>query len=404
MRYLFYFLFLFSQFLFAESPSPSCTNFGTRVCYNNANACINNNQDTPGVNWHWETLSTQGCSVGATTAGRCNSGCTCPPGFKYNVTVNAGVKSSGCVPDEPTPVNCENGLPPPPGQSCEDVDPCPVGQVFYEGFCRDGSDSPDDCGSTYTTAIYVDGAYVCSNSPGCGNGTAPSVYTTAAGSWNVCGGDGNGSGSSSGSEPGAGSGSNTSSGSGSGDSDSGGDPGSGGGSGGGSGSGNNTAGGSTSSVSGGGSGGGSGVPVSSASNSSASGAASSGSGAGNCDPTAHDYLSCISRDHNPGEGNSDAGDFSPGGNKGSFDGEAAQTRKQELEQQIKDQMQLIRDEIKNEIGGDVRGSGGLSENCVTVYRKQVCFGLQKWQDKLVVIGQAIILVASVLAFGIVLSR
>ena len=67
-------------------------------------------------------------------------------------------------------------------------------------------------------------------------------------------------------------------------------------------------------------------------------------------------------------------------------------------------MQTIKEEINNHLGGNVSGSGGLSDKCINIYSKQVCFGFAKWQNDLQIIGQAILLLAGFLSLAIVLSR
>ena len=96
--------------------------------------------------------------------------CLCPEGTHSNTIITgSGTEQNSCIDDDP----------PQP-------DECNAPQVMYEGFCRDPEDSPDDCGSTYSTAIAVGGGFICGNG-GCSAGQNASVYTTANGSWNVCG-------------------------------------------------------------------------------------------------------------------------------------------------------------------------------------------------------------------------
>ncbi len=407
MRYLAIFLLLFSANLFAQNPPPlpSCSGLATAGCTNNeylsgslgecgaycsGGVCAVGIVGMPSGN----NFPPPVCAGTFNIVYACASNCSCPEGYRFNVIIDAnGVRTGSCVLDEPTT---------PPDEDCS------AGQVFYQDFCRDAVPSPDQCGSTYTTAVGVSGAYVCTNN-GCGAGETQTVYTSPSGSWNVCNsGDGDGSGNASSGANTSGSnnstGSNTSSpssnGSG-GDSSSGGSPGTGGGSGGGDGSGTNNSGGASSSVQGGGGGN---LPTQSSSSvSSANGAASSGSGAGNCDPTAHNYLDCISRD-NPGNGDGDGDAFEPSGGKGDFDGEAAAKRRAELEQQIADEIENIKQEISQELGGNVRGSGTITDKCVSVLGQQVCFGLAKFSGDLAVISQAIFMMVCVICVGIVLRN
>ena len=389
MRFLlfFFFLFIHSHIAFSqEPPQPIC---GAVVslgfcdvgfaCQSRQNSCVGNN------NTGYFTLGEQS---GNQRYYECQNNCVCPEGSTWYTNSDLeGNATSGCSPNG-------DGGPNTP-------DDCDPPQVEFAGLCRMPESSPEDCGSTYSTANSVQGGYVCSNDENCGDGSSPTIYTTANGSWKVCGSpDETPSSSGSNSSP------PSSSPSTGGDSSTGSGNGSGSGSGDGSGNGNgngsgNSSGGQTSSVSGGGGG----TPSQSASStsSSAHGAASSGSGAGNCDPTAHDYLACISRE-DPGNGDGSGDAFEPSGNKGAFDGEAAEERMEELEQEISQQMQTIKEEINNHLGGNVSGSGGLSDKCINIYSKQVCFGFAKWQNDLQIIGQAILLLAGFLSLAIVLSR
>ncbi|OZY86761.1 hypothetical protein CBP51_07050 [Cellvibrio mixtus] len=186
----------------------------------------------------------------------------------------SGANAGSCVPDSCPEGKIPNTISGPNGfeTSCIDDpdgdggDECLPPLVEYAGLCRDAEDQPQDCGDTYTTAVFVNGRYVCTNDESCGDGSTPTFYSNAQGTWKVCGGDGNSSEPSGGSSAPAGSSSpNTASSTpstGGGD-----DGGSGTGSGGGSGSGD-------------GSGNGSGSAASSSSPSGGSGSASSGIGNG----------------------------------------------------------------------------------------------------------------------------
>lgn len=267
MRYLYLLFFIFlslhSYLVFAQSPpAPQCTGL-----VGSPNAC----GFDPGVGASILSQRTAECTNAGnkliskgvcadSTRGRgtptyeCYLSCACPDGFMLNTFLNSatGNWETECVSDEPT----------------EEPDECVPPQVEYAGLCRDAEDSPPDCGDTYTTAVFVDGRYVCSNDESCGDGSTPTIYTNEQGSWKVCGSggdDGNSSEPSGGSSSPTGSTPNTASSTpstGVGD-----DGGTGTGSGGGSGSGD-------------GSGNGSGSAASSSSPSGGSGSASSGIGNG----------------------------------------------------------------------------------------------------------------------------
>ncbi len=188
MRYLLFFLLFFSVNLFAQTPQPTCSVTGTKSLSQDrnlqslSNTCLSNQSPT---NTKYFRTYGPGPDAGSypTTYFSCDSQCTCPEGSSWYTGVDtSGNPTSGCSPDDGGDTG-EN--------QCDGS-----GQVFYEGFCRDAVASPSDCGSTYTTAINVGGSYVCSNN-GCASGQTQSVYTSPAGSWNVCGGEGDGSGNAS---------------------------------------------------------------------------------------------------------------------------------------------------------------------------------------------------------------
>lgn len=273
MRYLltgfFIFLSLHSYFVFGQdAPLPQCTGL-----VGSPNACgFNPSQGGSILSQRIATCVNAGNKLvsdgvcAENTAGRgspkynCYTTCQCPP--PSSVYIDPVTKAMSCEPPPPDE-QCPDGSIKPAGGEC----PCVAPQVEYAGFCRDAEDSPPDCGDTYTTAVFVDGRYVCSNDESCGDGSTPTIFTNAQGSWKVCGSgdDGNSSEPSGGSSSPAASSPNTNSSAPStgGDDDNGSGTGSGGGSGTGDGSGN-----------------GSGSAASSSSPSGGSGSASSGIGNG----------------------------------------------------------------------------------------------------------------------------
>ncbi len=337
--------------------------------------------------------------------------CKCPAGTNWKPLPAQGQVAGVCE-----PISCPQGQAPalssgPDGNKsiCQDIpdeggggDECEPPQVSYAGLCRDAEDSPPDCGDTYTTAVFVDGKYVCSNDENCGDGSSPTIHTTPSGSWKVCGdpGDDPDPEDPSSSSPSSAPSSTPSNG---GDSSSGSGSGSGGGSGDGSGSDNGSgsgtsAGGQSSSASGGGGGN---PPTQSASSTSsgASGWGSSGSAAGNCDPTAHNYLECISRE-NPGEGGDGIDDV----NQKDY-GLNIGERLQQARDDYTDRLNQIQDEFSQSVSVSLgSGSGSLPRNTVTLYGESVEMGIYARADFFDAIRWIFLAVASVLSLYIVLSK
>ncbi|WP_331345990.1 virulence factor TspB C-terminal domain-related protein [Cellvibrio sp. UBA7661] len=199
MRFLYVLFFLVfslhSNFVFAQAV-PNCTNPYNLGCLD---------AQTVGPNTSWCQAQApdkflldkgqMGCPANHKYyACVVMSNCSCPAGQKFNVTEVLGVKKGECIPDEPAqPEEC---LPP---------------KVDFAGLCRDVEEKPEDCGSTYTTAVAAGSGYVCTNDENCGDGTSSTILTTPAGSWKVCGTpDSTPSSSGSNSSPPSSSGSNTS--------------------------------------------------------------------------------------------------------------------------------------------------------------------------------------------------
>lgn len=134
---------------------------------------------------------------------------------------------------------------------------------------------------------------------------------------------------------------------------------------------------------------------SSGSASSGQGGNASSAGAGQCDPTAKNYLECLnSKEINlPNE-------------TGSFDGtgQDAKDRIGELEGELGDLIDQIKGEIQDVTGAHLSGSGTLTDVCYTIFKKQVCFGWSRWSSYLSIIGTAIIAAAGVASFIIIMRQ
>lgn len=352
MRYLAIFLLFFSANLFAQDnksfPGPdfaSCSGGASVLecfdasfepyCTTALNNCLSSGVGNTGMT----ILSTSPFTFGGITVNRvvyqCSSQCTCPNGLELR---------AGYCECPAGKIKYQTSY----GTMCGPAF-CPEGQVINIASsgvtCVSDTSAgpPEDCPADSMVYDPVSGILVCpgsgdsSSSASSNNCVVPGDYdgdcvpddSSSAASSGAA--PSSASGSSSGNDGGGDSGSGSSSGSGSGgDGDSGSGPGTGGGSGGGSGPGTGTgtnpggssAGSNTSSGSGSSwtpnSGYGNWIPVSEGSNcpnkyqdangqwwcAGSTGGAGSSSGAGQCDPTSKDYLSCISQQQTPSSGGS----------------------------------------------------------------------------------------------------
>lgn len=128
--------------------------------------------------------------------------------------------------------------------------------------------------------------------------------------------------------------------------------------------------------------------------SSGQGGASS-AGAGECDPTAKNYLECL-----------DSKEINLPTEKGTFDGTGtdAEDRIGELEGELTDLVNQIKGEIQDVTGASVGGSGTLTDKCYQILKVEVCFGWARWSSLLSVIGTAIIAAAGVASFIIIMRQ
>lgn len=231
----FLFLSLHSYFVFAQvgtAPTPACTgNALLAKCDTNPSTWANN---CAANGWAVRFQSDiSGCRTEGYTSTRCYSSCSCEAPYVFQSSVVNGIGSSGCVLPEPEePETCPNGLPKVNGQ-------CPV---CPGGFNSDGTCKDDSTSSAASSAASSDNA---SSTPT----SSPNSAAASSVANSTSGGDGGG-------DNGSGGGGNDN-------------------------GGNNNGGGSASSAA-------------SASSKAAGSASSAGSsGAGQCDPTAKNYLACI---------------------------------------------------------------------------------------------------------------
>lgn len=147
--------------------------------------------------------------------------------------------------------------------------------------------------------------------------------------------------------------------------------------------------------------------------SAASGGAGS-SASGKCDPTAENYLACISGQVSSNGSSSQSsinsssssrsGAFSSLGERGEFDDELHEKRLEDLTQELEDKIADIKEDVAAQIGGTISGNGGIQDFCKNIRSNDVCFGMKKFEAHLDPISNAIFLVCCVLAFVIVLRN
>ncbi len=348
-----------------ESPLPTCSTTQWTTCIAPSNNPQNlNNQCLS--NYPGGFFSTgSGCSAINGNPNdiklTCQSNCSCPSGYIMNTTINGGNYHSECVEDTG-------------GEQPE----CAAGQAIHptSGTCAPSYDDPFECagGVAGGTAIQNStGGYSCEvgdNYP-CPSGTTPGTAFDGNGnSINTCTADSGNSSSHTNS-------SSQNSSTGSGDD----------GSGGGSSSGNET--GNSSSASSNGSGG-------NGSSSSGHVGSASSAGAGQCDPTAKNYLECL---------NSKELDIPS--EKGSYDGiggTSTEDRIGELEGELQGVVDQIKSEINDTVGVSLSGGGTLTDQCYQIMKVQVCFGWARWSQHLSLISSAILAMAYIASFIIIMRQ
>lgn len=437
MRYLsllfFIFLSLHSYFVFAnEFPHPDgCTQVSF---YGGPQATVNSVRSGCSANANVNLIKSY--SISGTPYVRCMSctnpcfpgqvydpiakSCSCPAGTTSNTVISGGKATTSCLPDNPDPTGeCPSGVNPETGL-CNNDDLCPSGYPKVNGQCPVCLEGQNEDGTCATPSSEPSSSAPNSSSPDTGS-------SGSAGSSGGGGGDGDGSG------PGSGGGGD-------------------GGNGGNNGGGGSASAASASSVSGTGSssgtnnswnpysgygnwipisenspcpnkyqdisgqwwcaGGNSGNGSSSGNTGSAGSLASAGSSAGQCDPTSRDYLKCISSGNSSAQSNSSqssstgsnsSGATSSLGDKGEFDGEDAEKKLEEIQEDLSQKIDDIKTEIQNEFASAISGTGTIQDFCKNIRGSEVCFGMQKFESWLDPISQAIFLVSCVLSFAIVLG-
>ncbi len=427
MRYLYSLFFLVfslhSNFVFSQAV-PNCTNPYNLGCLDaqtvgpNASWCQGQSPDKFLLD-----KGQMGCPANHNYyACVVMSNCSCPQGQKFNVTEVLGVKKGECIPDEPpAPEECispnvknlQSG-------ECEPKTECTYPQLydFYSNSC---TNNPPNCAQGCKPNPLEPGACLCTNEPNCPDGWAlGATGTTCVPSTNSSTPTSTPT-STPASQPSQNS--STPSATSSSPDTSGGDDGS-GGSGGGGDDGNNTGGGAgsssgttSSSPSSAGGGGGSGtnwIPVNSDSDCPnkfqdtngqwwcmGSGGVSS-QGAGNCDPTAHDYLSCISREN---EGGGDGGDDETTELKLGEYTQDLQARLQQAKDKYSAKINTIKSEFSEQMAVNISaGGGGLPSHQVELYGVSFEGGIAARSDFFSQISWLFMAVAAVLSLYIILSR
>lgn len=164
MRYLIFFLFFYSSFLFSQTPpSPQCTGLvgspnacgfppqvGASILSERIAACTN-----AGNKLISDGVCPEDSHGKGTPMFKCYQQCACPSGFKLNTIVNdQGHSITSCIPDEPVTEdgdNCPSGYPKVNGE-------CPV---CPSGFNPDGTCVGSSCPDGQITQGYVNGYAVC---------------------------------------------------------------------------------------------------------------------------------------------------------------------------------------------------------------------------------------------------
>ena len=379
MRYWIFLLLFFSSFSFAANPNPTCASYSTWSCNPGAsdagptNQCLSNSASKGFL----ETRAGCGWMGAGAHEIRCGSNCTCPAGFTYaqGTDIN-GNKTSGCTPNETNPndecnagyvKNIETG-------ACEIKTECVYPQLydFYTNSCqanplncaigaKANPLSPGTCMATGETSCPSSGWAISADGLNC-SATGSSASNTSSPS-------STGSNTSNTNNSTAASNSNTSTGSNTSSGNGGNGGNTGGGNTGGGDTGGNTSSGSNSSWTPH-SGYGNWIPISANSPCpnkyqdangqwwcSAANTGSASSAAGQCDPTAKDYLACISQQ---ASGNtSSSGSNSSACNPASADFEqcnAAQqagTKMKELGDKFKEETTKEMDKFKKAVDDDL---------------------------------------------------
>jgi hypothetical protein len=408
------------SYVVADSALGSCSGEQKRFgCYTSCSC-----QDGAVINSSGVCACPAGTSWIAMPAAGANAGScapdSCPTGQKLNTIFGSNGYETSCIDDNGgTGEECPSGRDPLTGQ-CSNDDLCPSGYPKVNGQCPVCLEGQNEDGTCATPSSEPSSSTPNSSSPDTGS-------SGSAGSSGGGDGDGDGSG------PGSGGGGD-------------------GGNGGNNGGGGSASAASASSVSGTGSssgtnnswnpysgygnwipisenspcpnkyqdisgqwwcaGGNSGNGSSSGNTGSAGSLASAGSSAGQCDPTSRDYLKCISSGNSSAQSNSSqsssAGSNSSGatsslGDKGEFDGEDAEKKLEEIQEDLSQKIEDIKTEIQNEFASAISGTGTIQDFCKNIRGSEVCFGMQKFESWLDPISQAIFLVSCVLSFAIVLG-
>lgn len=134
----------------------------------------------------------------------------------------------------------------------------------------------------------------------------------------------------------------------------------------------------------------------SSASSSTGGGSGSSVGAGQCDPTAKNYLECLNTK-----------ELEIPSEKGSYDGTggtSTEDRIGELEGELQGVVDQIKSEINDTIGVSLSGGGTLTDQCYQIMKVQVCFGWARWSQHLALIANAILAMAYIASFIIIMRQ
>ena len=400
MRFIFYFIFalvlsLHSYFVFAQNPEPSCETgyvMGCAASGDDISPFSSSCQSSPNNYFFLKSDTACGDFNGQATQGMfCAQNCSCPEGFIFNTVTQGGVTSSSCIPEPDTetpPSPC------PEGQvknldsgACEAKSQCEYPQL-YDSFSNSCYANPNNCAEGAKPNPLEPGTCTAYGETSCPSGWVPvneglncAPDPSASSSGNASSGAPASSSGNASSTPASNPSNPSSTPSTGGDGD--GDGSSGSGSGGG---GDGSTGGT----------GGSGSA--SSSNSSGAGSGNGSGGSGECDPTAKNYLDCIS------EESGDEGDGLDDINQKDYSLNIGE-RLQQARDNYTDRLNDIKDDLTQELSVSLgAGSGSLPSDRIELYGQTVEMGIYARKDFFDAIRWIFLAVASVVSLYIVLSK
>ncbi|HEX8376763.1 MAG TPA: hypothetical protein VF602_03020, partial [Pedobacter sp.] len=90
--------------------------------------------------------------------------------------------------------------------------------------------------------------------------------------------------------------------------------------------------------------------------------------------------------------------------KGSFDPDKSEEALEQAEQELKDKIDAIKQEMNNLIGVSFSSGGAMVDQCQSIRGAEVCFGFAKFKPYLSLIGVAMLVFAYTASLIIVVRR